>query len=200
MSLIDDFNQLQNQPARRFEKDSGLSGIAVTYHIPDGRGPLAYENLYVSKNRGKPGILADVDLPPVAWLVVTVGAAPEKIAPLFLQRLREGWEKLAALNPPLQKLAFDRDDPVSLTHALIGATSGFNTDDIQFYLNLKWAHDTDGYPLGPANLPDGYDARLARIEKSCKADFEWYPSPKTLARIEKMINPPTQKRAGPKFR
>lgn len=147
---------LEKQPSLRFEVQAGLSGICGQYIFPEGIQPFELEEMLVM-------------LPLQA-----------EALPLF----QDIWRRIELLNPVLGAVAVQKADSADIYHALLGVTSGFNIDDINFYLDTKrrglkpWA-----YSQQQPHLKKLYDDIQAR---ACL--MLWVAAPETLEKIKAQMD------------
>jgi hypothetical protein len=192
MPLSDTFNDPARHPAHRFEEKHGVSGIAGDYVFPRDMTAAAYEDYYTwefSPHGGiarHPGVFRDHDAPesklnnlkpgPVARYVA------EKASPEYRALLAEGWRQLEAANPVLKKLDFDRSNGGEMYNALMGVTSGFNPDDINFYLKLQRDNVLPGLHIQTAPAFKVHMEWMENRMSVCDRPG-WIPSLPTLEKI-----------------
>ena len=99
----------------------------------------------------------------------------------YAENLRETCALLSALNPTLTRLQFDRGDTGRLFDLLMGVSSGFNPDDIQFYLA--------GNYYSVAMMQQDYAAKNNAAQRCLGTDIGWVPSPRTLDKIIRQRKP-----------
>jgi hypothetical protein len=160
LPLSKTFNDVSRHPALRFVRGNDLDnesfGIAALYRIPDGVTAAAYEDKVNSKaESGDTGYL------------------------------RKSWAKLVALNPALEDVELDKDRLEDILDAHMGATSGFNVDDINFYIEQR--HLLRKPALHARGMLVHGD-RIKRIEAASKTPVSWVPSPRTAVRMEKALH------------
>lgn len=106
---------------------------------------------------------------------------------LALHYLNDLITRLEELNPALTTLTYNRSNIKHCHDAVLGVTSGFNTDDIQFYLDGNYYKKSMENPA--------YAAKHGAVVTHLNDDrLYWVPSPKTLDRIlaQKPSTPPRQ--------
>lgn len=158
--LSDSFNHAAAsehlQPALTLQHTHGLSNIGQHYRMPHGLDVKMAE-AYCMAN---------------GWLQhqgkIDRETTHENISALA--------NRLIDLNPALARLQFDRNNLRHCTDIVMGVTSGFNTDDMQFFL------DGNSYQKSMDN--PAYAAKAAAALDALGADhLGWVPAPKTLDRI-----------------
>ena len=103
-----------------------------------------------------------------------------KVLPL----LNDLWRRLNTLNSGLGAVALRRKDPRDMYYALMGVTSGFNADDINFFLERyrqgvpAWA-----YSQSLPRLKQLYDEIETRAES-----MQWVAAPATLEKIKSKLD------------
>ena len=95
------------------------------------------------------------------------------------------WAQLVDRNPRLNAVTLREDSRLDLSHAVQGVASGFNVNDINFFLEL----DRKGVPAG-AYLDKNVETReiydWIRKETGCD-DIRWVPSPPTFREIKRQL-------------
>lgn len=87
------------------------------------------------------------------------------------------WDELVSLNPVLEKVKFDRMQGHQIHEAMMGVSSGFNVDDINYFLRRP-----PGYrPGSPEDLDKTAIAAKAGMRPG------WRPSPETRAHIMQQL-------------
>ena len=177
LSLSRAFNNAATHPALRFQRDNHLRGIAGRYFIPDGKTAAQYEKWMSRKMSAHVGAeikkrnATDYDYWPIA---------EDLGLPAFLEK---SWDRLVELNPALEQVKLNRACVEDVYNAHIGVTSGFNIDDINFFLKQK--HIGEGLPARQSHEMPVHGARLARINAAAEAQMYWVVSPATAKKIEK---------------
>lgn len=158
--LSDSFNHAAGrdhaQPALKLQNTHGLRDIGTHYRMPYGLDVKIAEAYCMATN----------------WLhrqnKLDAHTAHAQITALA--------NRLIDLNPALARLQFDRNNQRHCTDIVMGVTSGFNTDDMQFFL------DGNSYQKSMDN--PAYAAKAAAALDALGADhLGWVPAPKTLDRI-----------------
>lgn len=182
-------NHSYSAPALRFEEVTGIAGVGRIYKMPGGVSMQYMESLLphydFSAFLMKKVIPADEKLR-FAW-----GMSNEDIAP-FASTAQDKMslliDRLCDLNPELKNVRFDRADFRACWHFTRGVTSGFNPEDIQFYLD----DDKDDRAQANAYLTTG---AYGRLNKRCEDIFgkdsnilRWDVSPETAARIDRELD------------
>lgn len=158
------FNRLRlpsrehDQPARRFATRHGFKDIAGDWRLPQGLRAQDVE-AYILCLRWA---LRFAQLPPADYI-----ARQERLL-----------DRLFTLNPQLRRLRFDRKDTRKGFDLVMGVTSGFNTDDIQHFIDGKVGYISRQDPA--------YARQSDRIERIF-GHMEWVPAPVTMAKIEAQI-------------
>ncbi len=129
-------NKPFGRPALEFEKATGFSGIAASYIFPEGVD-LEVANAWVAE-RFLPFVTFHQN--PIPFEVQFRNGEqllfdPNAVAQLHaLEALQKLVEDLVTRNPELGRLTFQRDSIADCYHVVLGAISGFNPDDIQYFL------------------------------------------------------------------
>jgi hypothetical protein len=177
LSLSRAFNDASTHPALRFQRDNNLRGIAGRYYIPDGKTAAQYEKAMSRRMHAhveaemKKRNATEFDY----WRV-----AESMGVPAFLEK---SWGKLVALNPALKKVKFDRRCVEDAYNVHIGVTSGFNVNDINFFIRQR--HVGEGLPALQSHRMPVHGARLDRINAAAESQMFWVASPATAKKIEK---------------
>lgn len=126
-------------PAKDFEEFTGVSGISRTYEMRDGKDPedvdqemlaLYYETRlknYLTNNEA-------------ATQYQRAKIGPEKYdreKPYFLALLRKYVYDIVSLNSELESVGFSQESVSEMYHFVRGAASGFNPQDIEYFLELN---------------------------------------------------------------
>lgn len=165
------------QPAQAFEQEAGVSGISRIYLMPMGRRPsLVESNLcrFVQENGLVPYIVEGDNRDDLLrrFTRLVRGGEPREMARKHFQEIAC---ELKILNPELRDIAFPPDSVSHLYDFILGATSGFNSDDIQHYLDCR-----SGIPR--AEGMGDVDALHYKVFGKYPC-FGGQPSPKTLSLI-----------------
>lgn len=143
------------RPALEFAEKAKLADIGQNWHLPAG-----------------------LDAPTIEAYALVLRWATQQgriTADRYNQRLSVLCQTLEDLNPVLATLTYDRRDCLRMFDVALGVTSGFNADDIQFFL------DGNYYSLAMQNRDYARQNNLAK--QVTGVDMFWVPSPKTLHRI-----------------
>lgn len=160
-------------PALAFARANGLRGIGQRYVIPNGLSAVELEDRIWARTFG---------LWPRATTWNPNGRHKTSVPTHTPFHLRQLWQQMKDLNPALHKLRVRANTTDAVLTALTGVTSGFNLNDIQYYLNLEqrgWApaYHSLRHPLhGP---------RIRQIDKVAAVPSQWVMSPATISLIEK---------------
>jgi hypothetical protein len=161
-------------PALEFQTQNHLRGIAGRYRIPGNYTAPEYEDRMSREMIALARPLLTGQERRNFWDVL------EKIAPP--PQLKKSWNTLVRLNPALKAVKFDKTNAEEMYNAHLGVTSGFNVDDINFFLQQK--HVGEGLPARQARAMPGHGERLKRIDDIAKAPMFWVASPKTAEKVE----------------
>jgi hypothetical protein len=172
-------DMLDHMPAYRFEKASGLKGIAGNYKYPGGLNPVQFDDAWTwtfysnGETQLYPTALVDrgIALPRVGAreeISEYLARTPREIQDAFQGVLDE----LIALNPELKGVRVDRKNIGMVYDVINGVASGFNVNDINYYLE---ADNSD-----TARRAYFEDPRRLRIENETGARPCWIASPQTL--------------------
>lgn len=193
-SFSSSFNDAARQPTRLFEQQTGLTGIAANYVFPHPFTAAEYEDRYVwlfaaDGFKHIPTVLTGTGLPEETML------SPDRRCGIyeFLQErssgykdlLHAGWRDLERLNPETAQLVFDRNDIHQTYDALLGVTSGYNINDINFFLDLKRQGVAPG--MHAQTLP-GYKDIHWNIECMTNTRMQWVASMPTMEKIAKLLS------------
>ena len=176
--------RLQHQPARAFERAAGIKGIAAHYRYPHRMGAVEFDDYYTWTFTGfatiEPKVLAakGITCPPVG-ADEGIDDYLHRTPPAFLAELQQAWTDMVRLNPVLKKVKFDRDNVNELYDAINGVASGFNTDDLNFFIARGRTPEAHVLYTNPA---------MEQVEAEAGANMEWIVSPKTFAKIEKKLH------------
>ena len=190
VSLKNAFEEAAREPARLFELRNGVSGIAGHYQFPYGMSAAEFEETYFWKHDARPSILNETDSPEngVKSLKGEIDEFLSRGSLSFITMMSQLWGELVQLNPILKEVKIDKTSPHQVYHALLGVTSGFNTDDINHYLRLKFSD----------NILPGMVARnnpvIKSIEERTHERMLWIPAQETLEKIERQISAPGWKK------
>lgn len=166
------FNDVSRHPSHQFEQENDLQDISGVYDMPFGMQASEYEDYFRQA---------------VSFLLSEAGIELGGGATYMKQRLplpivKNSWEALKALNPVLDHVKMDEENGYDVYCAVMGVTSGFNIDDINFF--LEQIHVDRGFAaLQARNMPD-HGPRLARIEGAAAGYMGWVASPKTAKAVE----------------
>lgn len=163
LSLSKAFNDVSRHPARCFELGNNLRGIAGHYKIPQAMTACAYEAQTIERMHEAARRKAQRKNTEVGYFWEFIRAIK---SPKFLL---ESWDELVRLNPVLGKIQMNKQSAEDLFNAHMGVTSGFNINDINFY--IEQTHQ-GGFPARQArNMPD-HGARINRLENVSPVPIE----------------------------
>lgn len=175
-------DMLDHMPAYRFEKATGLKGIAGNYKYPAGMNAVQFDDAWTwtfnsnGTTRLLPTALVGKGVP-----LPEVG--PREEVNDYIRRLpqetqnefRKVWDELVALNPQLKAVRIDTADTGKLYDVINGVASGFNPNDINYYLEADSSEDSRRAYFE--------DSRRIKIEDETGARPCWIASPQTLDQI-----------------
>lgn len=104
-------------------------------------------------------------------LIVTARPGP------FVTALSRRVEKL---NPILKKIPYNRDSHVAHFRVIMGVVSGFNVDDISYFMR---SISRNGSPALNSRKKSPTKQMIAFIEAAGRPPMQWAPSRKTLEKI-----------------
>lgn len=179
------------KPAAAFEVAHGLSGVAAYYQFPERtiegettRYALFFEHYVVG--RYSAAVFACYEDP------MSNGHKIVKISdldPALHTALDEDWGVLTALNPELSQVRVDRDDPLNMFDALLGAACLFNVDDLDFFLTNRQAQKSMAIYSYVSTMPD-YQLLYDDVCDLAKCSGPgWVPAPQTLRKIKAGLTP-----------
>jgi hypothetical protein len=193
---------LDHMPAYRFEKASGLKGIAGNYKYPGGLNAVEFDDAwtwtfhqYGGGTAALPTALVKMGVPmPEIGLREEINAYLKRAPKELQDALRNVWDELVTLNPALKAVRVDKTDIGMVYDAINGAASGFNANDINYYFE---ADNSD-----EARRAYFQDPRRVRIEDETGARACWIASPETLDLIclkleERTVRAAAIRRTGP---
>jgi hypothetical protein len=176
-------DMLDHMPAYRFEKATGLKGIAGNYKYPGGLNAVEFDDAWTWTFRqygggieALPKALVAKNVPmPEFGLHEEIGAYLNRAPKELQDALRNVWDETVALNPSLKAVRLDKNDIGKVYDAINGAASGFNANDINYYFEADSSDD--------ARRTYFEDPRRLRIEDETGARPCWIASPETLDAI-----------------
>ena len=166
-------DNLSRHPALEFQTNNHLRGIAGRYKIPGNVTAPEYEDMMSQKVHAAIEALSDGKAKNF-WDVL------ETTDPFDF--LAKSWKKLVRLNPVLRKVRLDEGSAEEVYNAHLGVTSGFNVDDINFFLEQK--RIGEGLPAKQAHEMPVHGERLDRIDAVAKTRVFWVASPATAHKVE----------------
>lgn len=122
-------------PMKEFEEKTGLTGLSFDYKMPEGKDASTVEIDYEIIRLGS-GILYDLDRSPNVF-DFKPSVMPEQ-RQIYLCYVRDLISSLKDLNPELRGVALKQDNVDQSVDFILGVTSGYNPDDIAYYLSKKW--------------------------------------------------------------
>ncbi len=170
------------QAAHEFEEKTGISGIAGRYVLPTGMEEKSLESFI---DRSFDQAIAHADH--------RAGTQNEA-----LLNLLSVMDQIRTVNAGsgLEHIPVDRKDAYQVGHFLMGVVSGYNTNDINYYLHERpeapaveyfeevlarggtLSREMPGYEDYVAHL------HLLALEDKVGVSIGWYPSPKTIGKIK----------------
>lgn len=194
---------LDHMPAYRFEKATGLRGIAGNYKYPGGMNAVQFDDAWTwtfhtnGETRLYPTALVDrgIALPRVGAreeINEYLARTPREVQDAF----RGAWNEMVALNPELKGVRVYKNDIGKVYDVINGVASGFNVSDINYYLEADSSDDSRRAYFE--------DKRRVRIEDETGARPCWIASPETLDQIclkldERKARAAAIRRTGPEF-
>ncbi len=186
------------KPAAAFEIAHNISGIAHYYKFPTVTVEGEASNLSIffdsyTGNKYFKDVMACYRHP------LECDYRREKIAeldPALMGELQGEWQALKDLNPELEVVQIDVNDPLHLMDALRGAASLFNPDDISFFLDLCVKEKSWAAAVNAHEVP-GYTDLANRVIALAGDRPGWVVSPGTLEKIEKQFTAPIQPSLNP---
>ncbi len=164
-------------PAKTYEKQTGMTGIAGHYHLPSD--PLVLETAIQDRSILTMFLENELERMPAN--------APQRHAHAqFLQYVQsnnlpvfnEMLDKLITLNPSLKALNVDRTNHNQVADAIMGVSSGFNVDDINTYLRAR------------SHLAAYTDKHGIKIQGTLfENGITWTPTESTLKKIAAQMSP-----------
>lgn len=141
--------------ALEFEARYGLSGIGRRYIMPPDHDMQSLE--YEIRRR-------------VQWVDIPMNER--------LKRAQGYADTLTALNPGLTWVSYQRQDLLDVWHFILGVTSGYNPDDIDYFINnIGRPHHNSHYQNDPGLK------KLSVLFNNHAVAIQWRPSPKTVELI-----------------
>jgi|GEM_PF-3400892 len=169
--------------AQDFEAHYNMTGIAGAYRFPRNQtmahfsrslnycGDVfeLYESCFANWPRGP----------------ILLNAPQIKTAPSYLvKRLTDDWRALQSLNPSLQIVKAEPEQPIIMMEALIGAGYGFNPDDINLFCQLRSGPPTRVSTHDRAMALPGYAEKYkAVLEYTGPSGPGWVTAPQTLQKM-----------------
>ena len=189
VSLKDAFEEAAHEPARIFELRNGVSGIAGHYQFPYGMSAAEFEETYFWRLDSRPGILNETDIPEngANALKGDIDEFLSKSSLSFINMMSQLWDEIVHLNPVLKEIRIDKTSLHQVYHALLGVSSGFNTDDINLYLSLKCVEGRKPQDIMASNP-------IRELIETHTGPMGWVAAPKTLEKIERQISAPSWKK------
>jgi|GEM_PF-2279860 len=167
------------KPPVAFEIKNRLQGIATYYRYPRHMTASEFETY-----RGYTSLSFQCyENPHVSDFKLVQIKEPE---PALMDRMRKEWDGLIALNPWLSKIEFDRNNPLSLHHAIEGVACHFRAEDIQFFItNCEQSRRWDIVNIIMEDPQ--YKKRAEQIDALSNSGTGWFMSPDTQIRaLEKL--------------
>lgn len=193
-----------SQPALRFERATGLSDIGRKYVMPYGRSAAAIERSVCECVSRKAGYGFHIDNMR-EYFRKAVNNSIE--GDDWQEQFKKLLDDIIELNSELKTVEYDRNDIDAVYHFILGTTSGFNPDDIEFWLREfdptkleEWHNKPEYLENGKINgiflqeiHPDPEIAertvdRLVRKERRDVKFIHWIPSMPTLQKIKEGLN------------
>lgn len=195
----------ETYPALKFQRHFGLRDIGCEWTMPDGKTMYETEQaLWYNE------ILA-LNFPIETILTPELAAQRSDIADTF-DRAHKIADTLRALNPALRDIDVDPANWGELRGFIHGVVSGFNTDDIQYWIKGgRRGADLDGLrdriynesrkkpeeSWYPQSLTDKFNGFAHAMGVDRIAFIYWVPCPKTIGRIHAQLDEKQQKPQSP---
>lgn len=173
---------MDHQPPYRFEKQTGLKGIAGKYRYPGGLNAVEFDDAYTWTFHMHGGTQA------LPTALLAAGITPPEIGQHedmgdYLRRTprevqdfyRRTWDELVSLNPELKTVRLDKSDILKVYDAINGAASGFKPQDINYYFEADNSEE--------ARRAHFADPLREKIQNETGAHICWIASPETLSDI-----------------
>lgn len=160
-------------PAREFEQQTGMTGLSRSYKTPKGQDETDLASQwYEIYGRRKYGVIFDQNISYVARYFNNLAHGIRESED-WEDELRTTVAELIRLNPELSIVRYNPDDIEQTFRVLDGALSGFNPDDINYYVN-EWEQADRNYSNAYKDL----------LEEHLPANIYWIASPATLQKIK----------------
>jgi hypothetical protein len=165
-------------PVHEFEKETGITGISRDYVIPEGYTATSmgeYLNEAAYRPNAKEALLYH-DLSKFKTLFKTAMRGNlQKNG--WIYKMVQALNDLEKLNPELQTLEYDRNNVDDMYHVALGICSGFNPDDIQYFVSKR--HQLS------AEESLNFHAQKMALRRKIGAEMLWVTSPETYKKIKK---------------
>lgn len=164
------------KPAVAFEVHNEVTGIAGHYTFPEGMQASEYE----AYKNFTANLFQYYESPRESGFAIVKKQEPD---PALVSRMKDEWQRLLELNPVLETLKFDTDNPWLLFDAIAGVACLLNVDDINFFLELKATSERFDCMKLAYEIPDYAEMqrRIKDVAGDCSID--WVPSPGTQQKI-----------------
>ncbi|MGQ0526530.1 MAG: hypothetical protein ACT4OY_00635 [Alphaproteobacteria bacterium] len=164
-------------PAHDFEHQSGMKDIGGRYHIiPDHTSrSLFWTTLEASRKKEEDNSLSKIQS---AFIKCVYGRLATDAEFSEFQKI---FDELRELNPSLRNVKVDRNDEKQVYEFITGVTSGFNPEDIDFFINTV--------PKMDQEKRLNYRAYCDLLEGQNGVEIGWFPSPSTINKMEGHFGP-----------
>ena len=149
-------NRHHEQPAKILERKHDLQDIAGDYHMPAGLKAPMVEAFAIAIN----------------WMHRRAEISTDEA----LARMHPLLDRMIELNPAMSVLRFDRNNVTKCVDCVMGMTSGFNRDDMQFFLD-------GNYFQMSMDKPEYASKFTAAAQLLNRDGLGWVPAPATLDKI-----------------
>ncbi len=198
------------QWALEFEEKHGLHDIAGHYKYPEGGWkPMQYRMWHTYDMGGDRDAMQEhipefaVQMGDPSLTLQEIEMGPDDLKRelyQFLEEkrfalLKEMYKELEALNPELKDFKFDRDNTQHLSDVVHGVITGFNLDDIAYYLSterriVNFIRHNPTIHIDAEAYVEEFDAFHEKVREHLggrSAEMGWVPSEATLKKIWEQV-------------
>ena len=157
-------------PAHEFETGTGFIGISGNWNIPGGYNDTELAVLLMDTHfEGMP-----------LFSTKTYSLSIEQASNLL--------DQFKALNPALEDIDADRSETFDIFNIIMGVLSGFNADDIGFFVERdRKKRNAEITELDFKVMRSQEKTRTAQLSDQAGAPIHWVPSPNTFENIRKQV-------------